>query len=251
MKRWERWVLGAGLVAALALLTMLTMLATRANREVHTTAVVNSGTATSGVTVQGEGTVKVVPDTTVVTLGVNVRATTVEAARSRAAQDMQQLLQALKAKGVDTEKDVKTVSLYLNPEYTRGPNGGAPDGYRLTELLQVTVRNTTDAGPVIDAAVKAVGDDATLQGISFTSSKIEALRSQARELAMQDALQRAQTLARAGGITLGKPVNVVESGGTTPIPYLNAEKAAPAATISTPPGELEVKIDVTVTYSVG
>ena len=81
------------------------------------------------------------------------------------------------------------------------------------------------------------------------------LQTQARALAVKNAEAKAQTLAEAGGVTLGKPVTITEmsAGGGPPIAFAeSAALAADSARISTPvqAGELTVTVNVTIVYEI-
>ena len=82
-----------------------------------------------------------------------------------------------------------------------------------------------------------------------------ALQSQARSLAAKDAAAKAQTLAEASGVALGKPITITEttSGGLPPIAFAKTEEfAADSARSSTPieAGELTIVVNVTVVYEI-
>ena len=78
------------------------------------------------------------------------------------------------------------------------------------------------------------------------------LQMQARALAAKDAEAKAQTLADAHGVKLGKPVTITEvtSGGYSPIVYAESAVADDSLRISTPieAGELTVTVNITVVY---
>ena len=76
-------------------------------------------------------------------------------------------------------------------------------------------------------------------------------------MAVENAEAKALTIAEASGVTLGKPVTIIENSyyESPPIPYAVAETALAddAGRTSTPivSGELTVTISVTMVYEIG
>ncbi len=204
-----------------------------------------------GIAVSGEGRVSVSPDMALLNLGVSVKGATAQGAREAAAAAMTRLLDSLRANAIPDE-GIQTTWFTLSPEYAYPPNGGEPrlTGYRVTHMLSVKVRNLDSVGKVIDEAVGAVGDPVQVQGISFTVTDPGSAEEQARKLAMAQARERAQQLAREAGVDLGKAIAISEVGGQLP-PKVFAEVRAPAAA-ETPisPGQLEVVVSLQVTYAI-
>jgi uncharacterized protein YggE len=209
----------------------------------------------TGIAVIGTANVSVKPDVARLNLGVEVTDTTVAIARGKAADAMTKLQAALKAKGVQ-EKDIRTQSLNITPQYTQSPDRNVPPtirGYLVNNLVQVTVRNIDTTSEVLDAAVAAGGNAVRVNGISFTVDQPEQFLSQAREEAVKNARARAETLAKAAGVTLGGARSVTEStnGGLAPQPE-RALAAPTGAGGSTPvsPGEQTLTLTVSVVYDI-
>jgi uncharacterized protein YggE len=181
---------------------------------------------------------------------------TVAEARQSAAESLTAMVDSLKANGVD-EKDIQTTQLSISPEYDYRNNEQTLRGFRVTNTVNAKIRNIDTTGKAVDDAVGAGGDNATINGITFTIDDPTELQDQARRLAMEDAKRRAETLAGAGSIDLGDAINISESGGVQPYPYpvddfargdSAAGQAAPETPIQT--GELDVVINITVTWGI-
>ena len=65
---------------------------------------------------------------------------------------------------------------------------------------------------------------------------------------MEDAKDKAETLADAGGVSLGMPISISESGGPRSITFEGAAFAADSDSTPISVGELEVQINVQVLY---
>jgi uncharacterized protein YggE len=207
---------------------------------------------TTGITVSGKGEVDAPSDTGFLTMGVQVTATTVEDARNRAAAAADAVIKSVKSNGVDQE-DIKTAHLPIQPQYDyKSGNEPRITGYLVTNTIEAKVRKLDNFSKIVDDAVKAGGNDARLQGIRFGIEDDAKLLEQAREAAMEDAKKKAEQLAKAGGVSLGKPLAI--SDMSTPSPLFETAKTAQsagAADIATPiePGTGTVVVQLSVRWS--
>lgn len=170
--------------------------------------------------VSGEGKVTVVPDVGVVSLGINLTRPSVKSAQTDVNNIINKISADTKSLGVDA-KDIQTSNYSIYPEYDYRTGTGRITGYRVQADLRVKVRDLEKINSVIDAAT-ANGAN-TVSGINLTvdEAKEKELLQQAREEAINEAKSKAESLARAAGITLGRIVNVQESGNQpAPQPYL-------------------------------
>ena len=206
----------------------------------------------SGIAVAGTGSVTARPDVAQINLGVSVTAPTVARARADAAAAMTRVQDALKQKNV-AEKDVQTQSLSISPQYDfQDRTAPRITGYQVSNQVRVTVRAIDSASEVLDAVVAAGRDAVRVNGIAFAVDQPEALLAQAREEAVKNARARAEVLAKAAGVTLGKARSISESGGGfAPQPALAAPRTG-AAEASTPinPGEQRLSVTVSIVYEI-
>lgn len=220
-----------------------------------TTQVTVAGAAQqTGIAVTGTASVSVRPDIARLTLGVEATAATVAAARSSAADAMTKLQEALKGKGV-AEKDIRTLSVNITPQYTQSPDRTVPPsirGYLVSNIVQVTVRNLDTTSDVLDSAVAAGGNAVRVNGITFAVDQPEQFLTQARDEAVKNARARAEVLAKAAGVTLGAARSITETTNGGPIPLPERASAAPSGLggASTPvnPGEQTLQLTVSVVY---
>ena len=114
-------------------------------------------------------------------------------------------------------------------------------------------KRQTKAWTIIDAAAGVVGDQITLQGVSFNIDDTGSLRQAARDDAVAHAKSQADQLAAATGLKVGKVVSIVE-GAVPNIPLVYAAAGAPATTaadsmpVPLQPGQQELNLSVTVVY---
>ena len=206
----------------------------------------------SGISVTGVGSVAVVPDVAVLSIGVEVTAPTVGAARSDAARTMEAIGESLRGSGVD-DGDIATRSFHIYPQY-RYEEGKAPTivGFTVSNQVTVKVRDIDRLSSTLDSAIAAGGDLVRVHDVSFGVDEPERFFDQAREEAVADARARAAHLAALAGVELGDPLVITESTGGAPAPFAPAAFAEPDLARATPlaPGEEEVTIAVSVTYAI-
>jgi uncharacterized protein YggE len=170
-----------------------------------------------GITVTGVGRSSAAPDVMTVDIGISVLAATVAEARSLATTKAQSLIATLKDAGL-TDEDIQTARYSIHPEYDHIEGQQRLRGYRVSNDLQVMLRDLASAGAILDAATGAGGDEVTINNVSFSIEDQTAVRDQAREAAWSDAVARAEHLARLSGRSLGDVVEIVETTGRPPGP---------------------------------
>lgn len=237
-----------GAMAAMLTLTGLvgTMSFAKAQDATPTT---GGGQNPATVSVNGHGSVSLPPDTASIVLGVDVTKPTLSEAQAAAADQMTAILTALKKAGVK-DKDIQTVnySVYVLRNYDNSGAAGAITGFQVTNQVNVIVRDVKKVGDLLDAVVGAGANN--IYGISFYVDDTTGPASQARKLAVQDATRKAQELADAAGMTLGRVVSINENTSTTPppIPYAAADSAKGAAGTPVETGSTEVSVDVSMAF---
>jgi uncharacterized protein len=207
----------------------------------------------TGISVSGQGIIYVTPDIVNIQLGIQAQAATVADAQSQAATAMNNVLAALTANGV-AKADVQTQN-YNIQQTTRYDNVKQQEvvtGYQVINYVNVKVRDITKAGVILDAVTAAGGDLTRVNNVQFALNDPSSANNQARDKAMADAKATASQLASDAGVKLGNPISISENevSPLTPM-YAGAEMAANGAS-STPisPGELEITVDVQVTYAI-
>ena len=196
-----------------------------------------------GITVSGTGTVTTVPDRAAFAFGVTSRARTASDALDANGAAMSKVIAALKTAGVDAA-DVQTAEISLSPRVS--DSGETILGYEVSNTVTAKLHDVGKAGDVIDAAVRAGAD--TVSGPNLFKSDQDALVRDALKTAVANARAKAEAIAAAANVQLGRVTSVVESGAPVPVP-IAVERGAPAAT-PVEPGTQELQASVTVTFSI-
>lgn len=211
-----------------------------------------------GIWVSGEGRVGLVPDVALLSLGIETQATTVAEANRQAAAAMDGVMAVLRQGGI-AERDIQTTYFNITPvtrwveDRIRGGGYSETIGYRVSNQVTAKVRDLGKVGAIIDSVAAAGGDLTRIQGISFTVDNPAPALEQARELALKEALAKAQQMASVAGVTLGKPVYIAESQATPPPVYrASLEAKGTVADVGTPisPGEQEVRVIVQMVFAI-
>lgn len=255
------------LVAVVLVLSLVTVLGCTSQAGGGTSVTLPSGSvislsgdnnAQSGIWVSGEGKVMAAPDLILLTLGVEAEELTVAIAQEKAVAAMDEIRKILLEQGI-AEKDIQT-SYYNISRVTRWiPEEYREEiiKYRVTNTVVVKIRQLDKAGSIIDAVALASGDLTRIDNISFTIEDPTSYYNEAREKAMQDAINKATQVAKLAGIALDKPTYIAVGSSYLPSPlrnydvgYAKAEGAASVPTTYISSGELEIETTVSVTFAI-
>jgi len=210
----------------------------------------------TGIWVNGEGKVTVVPDIAILTLGVEAQADTVDQAQDEASTAMNAIIGELNSRGV-ADNDIRTQYFSIYPARRWVPETGEEEltGYRVTNMVTVKIRKVEDTGTIIDAVARAGGNYIRIDNISFTVDEPAPYQREAREEALADALEKAEQIADTAGVRLGEPTYINEVTSYYPTPYemtygmvVPAPSVVPGASIS--PGETVITITMQVAYNI-
>jgi len=184
------------------------------------------------ITVVGLGSVSVRPDIARVSLGVETLAETIGEAVAGNEVIMKSILAALEETGIDA-KDIQTMhySIRLDRYPEQLPRASSSPGepqpmYRVSNMVNVTIRDLDSVGTVLDAVIEAGAND--IWGITFAVDDPSQAQDEARAGAIEDALARAGALAELNGVALGPGMSVTEIVGSPPSPLPVAPDSAAA-----------------------
>ncbi len=205
---------------------------------------------TPTITVTGEATVQATPDMATISLGVTTQGSTGAEAMAANTEALTKVIARLKGAGIE-DKDLQTQNLSLNPVWSSSGLSSSDaqtiTGYSAANILLVRVRDLAGLGGVLDAAV---GDGAnTLNGLSFDLTQPRPAQDEARKAATLDARARAELLAAAAGVKLGRVLSISEAqgyGGPMPVAY--AAKADAAVPVQA--GQVGMTATVSITYEI-
>ncbi|MFY0572308.1 SIMPL domain-containing protein [Archangium lansingense] len=205
--------------------------------------------------VEGTGEVKVAPDEAFIDLAVETQAPTAKAAAEENAKKMDKVVAALVQAGIP-RKEIETRNFAVYPEYqppVRPDDAPKLKGYRVSNQVEVHVRELSRVGTLLDTALGAGAN--RVDSLRFGLSKPETVQGEALRNAVERAKQSAQVLASALGVKLGP---VLDASTVTepqrPMPFAARFEMARAssADVTTPiqPEEQTVSARVTLVYAI-
>lgn len=232
------------------------------------------GGSEAGLTVVGTGEAKAAPDVARSSIGIEVRDESAEAATNQANERMAAVIAAIKGAGVP-DGDVRTHDFSISferdftppqpvvqvqtapagkgakPVAAAQPAPAEPRGiYRVSNTVEVTVRDIGKISQVLTAATKAGANN--VWGVSFELSDRAPLYAKAREQAIANARRDAEQLAKLTGVKLGRIISVDDQaeGNAAPV-YARGLAMAKTADAPVPieQGELTVTHQVRLVYA--
>lgn len=203
------------------------------------------------ITVSGSAEARGAPDQAQLSAGVTTVAPTAAAALADNARTMTTVFDTLKRLGVP-ERAIQTTNFSVSPQY---PPYNANDrglqkivGYQISNQVNVTLDDTRKLGPALDALVHAGANQ--INSVSFSIKDADALEAKAQADAVADARRRAETYAKAAGVSLGGVVSISEGATEAPRPMYRAMAAQGAPVTPTAAGEQSVTANVTVVFEI-
>jgi len=220
--------------------------------------------AANTITVSGHGESMGVPDIATFSFSVVSQKPTVAAAQADATAKANATTEYLKSVGIDV-KDIQTSNYSINPQYdyiqTACSGGYCPGGtqvlrgYEVRQTTTIKVRDTAKAGDLL-AGVGSKGAT-EVSGLNFTFDDPEAIQDEARDKAIADAKEKAETLAKQLGVSIVRVTSFSENGSGYPRPMMYSSMDAygkGGVTAQTVPsisvGENKVTNDVSITYEI-
>jgi hypothetical protein len=243
MTRFRSSLLAAALLAAVAVpATFATAPAMAAE----------AGQTAQTLSLTGEGTASAAPDQATVTSGVTSEGKTAREAVDANSKAMAALLDAFKKAGIQAS-DLQTSGFSVQPRYAQPKEGSseAPhiDGYEVRNQVTARIRDLTKLGAVLDTAVSTGSNQ--IDGISFGVTDEAPVLDKAREAAVADAKRKAELIAKAAGVKLGRILAIAEPGTDTgPRPMMAAYAMDKRSAVPVEAGESEYTARVSVTWEI-
>lgn len=209
------------------------------------------------ISVSAEGSATLAPDMAVTSLTVLSEAETARAALDANNATMEKVMAAMKAENI-AERDLQTAGFSIQPRWLYPePKDGQqvpPSiiGYQVQNTLSVRIRDLSRLGAILDASV-TLGIN---QGgnIRFTNDNPDTAIEEARRDAVSRAMAKAQQLADAAGVQLGRIVQISEQTGSQPMPMMQAEFSKSAmrsdAAVPMAAGENEYRVSVSINFEI-
>lgn len=205
--------------------------------------------------VTGSGEASISPDMAVLTLTVMREAESAREALDANNEAMAEVTAAMREAGIE-DRDLRTSGLQINPRYNH-PRPDSEDSeprivaYQVYNTLTVRVRDIDIVGEVLDRSVTlGVNQGGSIEFMNDDPSEV---MDTARRRAVEDAMNRARTLADAAGVSLGPVISIAEqTQGQPPRPMMarGMEMQMSDAAVPVEPGENTYNVHVNVTFGI-
>lgn len=195
----------------------------------------------------GHGEVRAAPDMAQITAGVTTNAATAAQALAANNARMKAVFAALTKLGIP-ERNIQTANFSVSPQYASA-NNQAPrlTGYQVNNDVSLRVEDITKLGGALDNLIAAGANQ--MNGISFSIREPAPLLEKARAAAIADARARAETYAKAAGVSLGPILSISENSAEAP-PRPMYRMAVAEARVPIATGEQSVAADVQVVWEI-
>ncbi|WP_026907919.1 SIMPL domain-containing protein [Paucisalibacillus globulus] len=166
------------------------------------------------VKVYGEGSVSVQPDQATVTLGVITENKNLQQAQQINATETTNVINAILGSGIPRE-NIQTSEFRIDIDYDYQDGQQVFRGYRITNLLTITIDQFANVGEIVDIAVDNGAN--TVRNIDMTVSNQERFYQQALVKAIKNAQEKALLIADTLGVSINEiPSDLKEITSTSP-----------------------------------
>lgn len=193
--------------------------------------------------VSGEGEMAIQPDSASVNLGIITESKQVITAQQQNSLEVTKVIDSLISMGI-TKNNIQTFDYRIDSDYDYDQGKQIFRGYKITHILQVKIEDLSIIGKVVDTAVQNGVN--YVSNVQFTVKDKESFYKQVLVMAVNNAIERAKTIAGTLNVSLIPTPRLIIEGGKTVQPVFNQPGAfvKGAATTQIEPGQITVKADV-------
>ncbi|MGO4886895.1 SIMPL domain-containing protein [Anaerobacillus sp. MEB173] len=199
--------------------------------------------------IEGIGKANAEPDQAIVSVGIKTEDPEILVAQQENAQKSTDVINALIAIGI-SEEDIETTDYYINIRYDYQDGQQIFRGYVVGHILQITVRDISQVGTVIDTAVSSGAN--LIQNIKFTVEDPDYFYNQALANAITNANEKATVIANSISVTVQQPpIKIIENKELQEVPFprvLSLEAQAPGIQTPIEPRTLEFQAKISIIY---
>lgn len=201
------------------------------------------------INVNGEGKVKVAPDQVCISATVETKGNNAKDVKKQNDEKIDAVLKFIKKMNVPTA-DFKTKQVALNPQYDYEKKKTT---YNATQTVEIVLKDLSKYDELMEGLVQQGIN--RLDRVSFETSKLAQLQTEARKLAIKDAKSKAEDYVSVLGQKVGKAITISDNSQVYhPQPMYAAMKSmamdssggAENETLAV--GEIEVTANVSVSF---
>ena len=212
----------------------------------------------NGIIVSGSSSVRV--DADIIEISVGIEATNLSV--SNAVEEVSfanNILLNILDKNKIKEKEIATTRYTISPQCQYSQGKSKLTGYKVTHNTKFKYRDLKNVGSLIDqlsTGPNSVGNNLRINSINFSIENPSKYETELRKNAVNNAIQKAQSLADYAGVSLGTPFYISEHSPTNfaqPLPesdmmMTKMAYAAPSTEINS--GQLTITFNVNMGFSI-
>ncbi len=206
----------------------------------------------STISVTGEARSKQKNQLATFNAGVNLVKDKREDATNEMNSKMKALSESLKTFGIKSE-DIKTTGLnfYQNPENAGTyPGAPKPGSWNVSSNIEITLREVDRANALADLLSSSGANNVSGPNFMMDDTATRDAEKGLVDLAMTNAREKAEAMAKSSGRSLGRVVSVFESGSSIgyPVPMMAKLDSGMGGGASLEPGSASVYKNVSVVF---
>ena len=198
------------------------------------------------VNVTGEGKVIAVPDEVTVNMGVQNQGKDPKTVKSENDATVDKVLDFLLKMGIP-QNQVQTEYVNLNKNYDYNTK---TYNYNASQTISVKLKDLSKYDQLMSGLVRSGIN--TINGVNFSSSKMEEYKAEARKKAVLNAKEKAQAYAAVLGQKIGKAVMISEQGSASPQPRplykMAVAESMDSSQNTLAPGEMTVTSEIQISF---
>jgi len=200
------------------------------------------------INVNGEGKVKVAPDQVCISATVETKGNNAKDIKKQNDEKIDAILKFIKKSNVPTA-DYKTKQVALNPQYDYEKK---KTSYNATQTVEIVLRDLSKYDELMEGLVQQGIN--RIDRVSFETSKLAQLESDARKLAIKDAKLKAEDYVSVLGQKVGKAYTISDNTQVyRPQPMyamksMAMDSSAGATNETLAIGEIEITANVSVSF---
>lgn len=193
----------------------------------------------------GNGQVSAVPDEAVLRLGVQTEGENLQMIQANNGELSQAVLQALRQLGID---NIKTYQYNINKVYEFVDGKQVDKGYTVRNIFEIRTDDLSLVGAAIDNAVHYGANIVDL--IQFEVSDTSSLYLEALNLAVADAYEKANSIAKGLGLQFSPYPRKITENSIPQIPFrtINMREGSIATPIEVGTHQIEASVTIEFTY---
>lgn len=154
----------------------------------------------------GSSTITLKPDMAVISFTTETTEKSQTVSLAKNSEKMNKILKEFKKFGIK-EKDISTQGFRVYPVYNYD-EGEKLQGYKVSNNINITVRNLNDIGKLLDLGIKSGADQ--VGDITYSSTKMEETYNKALELAAKNGKKKAESTLKGIGKKVKEVVYIEE-----------------------------------------